>query len=114
MCLVCAVVGSLISYPSSLAHPSPTVIPTTNESAYGPKTFTRRLTGELGLLSRGVHSRTIVASTDSKLAMLDRNSLDEIEETDKALLCCLQHLALRTAAVRSHELMLFNAGSLGP
>jgi CRP-like cAMP-binding protein len=70
--------------------------------------------GELGLLSRGVHSRTIVASTDSKLAMLDRNSLDEIEEHDKALLVCLQHLALRTAAVRSHELMLFNAGSLGP
>ena len=70
--------------------------------------------GELGLLSRGVHSRTIIASTDSKLVLLHRNVLDEIEETDKALLCCLQHLALRTAAVRSHELMLFNAGSLGP
>jgi hypothetical protein len=29
-------------------------------------------------------------------------------------MCVLQHLALRTAASRSHELMLFNAGSLGP
>ena len=32
----------------------------------------------------------------------------------QALLCVLQHLALRTAAGRSHELMLFSAGSLGP
>ena len=39
--------------------------------------------GELGLLSRGRHSRTIIASTDSRLAMLSRDSLDEIEETDK-------------------------------
>lgn len=114
--------------------------------------------GELGLLSRGTHSRTIIASADSRLAMLSRDSLDEIEETDKVrrccyaaplairtvlycfantaytalfaskcsnsvsiylphqqpLLCVLQHLALRTAAGRSHELMLFSAGSLGP
>lgn len=39
--------------------------------------------GELGLLSRGRHSRTIIASTDSRIAMLSRDSLDEIEETDK-------------------------------
>jgi CRP-like cAMP-binding protein len=39
--------------------------------------------GELGLLSRGKQSRTIIASTDSRLAMLSRDSLDEIEETDK-------------------------------
>ena len=39
--------------------------------------------GELGLLSRGTHSRTIIASADSKIAMLSRDNLDEIEETDK-------------------------------
>jgi CRP-like cAMP-binding protein len=39
--------------------------------------------GELGLLSRGRHSRTIIASADSRIAMLSRDTLDDIEETDK-------------------------------
>ena len=39
--------------------------------------------GELGLLSRGRHSRTIIASADSKIAILSRDNLDEVEETDK-------------------------------
>lgn len=39
--------------------------------------------GELGLLSRGRHSRTIIASADSRIAMLTRDALDDIEETDK-------------------------------
>ena len=39
--------------------------------------------GELGLLSRGHHSRTIIASADSRIAMLSRDNLDEIEDTDK-------------------------------
>jgi CRP-like cAMP-binding protein len=39
--------------------------------------------GELGLLSRGTHSRTIVAAVNSKVAMLSRQTLDEIDEVDK-------------------------------
>lgn len=69
--------------------------------------------GELGLLSRAKHSRRIIAAEPSLVALLSRDALDEIEEVDKPLLCVLQHLALRTSALRSHELMLFNAGSLG-
>lgn len=48
--------------------------------------------GELGLLSRGRHSRTIIASADSRIAMLTRDSLDEIEEIDKVSLYTYIHV----------------------
>jgi len=70
--------------------------------------------GELGLLSRGNHSRTIVADENSLVAILTRERADWVEEEDKEVFCVLQALALKTSASRSHELMLFNAGSLGP
>lgn len=72
------------------------------------------LIGELGLLSGGSHSRTIIATKTSEVAILTKETLEEIEREDTVLLCALQKLALKTAAGRSHQLMLFSAGALGP
>lgn len=65
-----------------------------------------------------------------QVALLTRETLLEIEKNDivgpplplapsspaapQILLCTLQKLALKTAAWRSCQLMLFSAGSLGP
>lgn len=70
--------------------------------------------GELGVLSKGNHSRTILAEEDSLVALLSLEKVEYIDENDKDVYFVLQTLALKTAASRSHELMLFNAGSLGP
>ena len=41
------------------------------------------LSGELGVLSKGTHSRTIVADEDSYVAILSLHDIEYIEKEDK-------------------------------
>jgi CRP-like cAMP-binding protein len=67
--------------------------------------------GVRGFMCGDSYHRTVKAKEDSKLAMIDSQMVDEIESTDKQLLCVVQKVSLAYLEDEMNDLSLFEAGS---